>query len=306
MGSKFSGLPLALNPKQASQLYEGIEYRDFWIEKEKAKLDGLEHMLVRRLLPPAGKRIIDIGCGFGRLADCYLDRFEQVVMLDGSMTLLRQAQEALKDRAVYVAADANRLPFATSSFDYTLMIRVFHHMPNSHWILSEIRRILSADGILAFNYSNKLSAAQLFHRLLRWNKENPFVLEPVVSGKTLIHHHPAYVQRMLVKTGFSDMQYLGTGVMDKLTGKLGPFERWLPSDEAVAPLLGVIKLAPWIMCRTRAKGGFPLRDEKSIDDLFICPACQSPLRRFGQAYVCSSCTLSYPVEDGIADFRIGV
>jgi SAM-dependent methyltransferase len=306
MGSKFSGLPLALNPKQASQLYEGIEYKDFWVEKEKAKLDGLEHALVRRLLPPAGKRIIDIGCGFGRLADCYLDRFEQVVMLDGSMTLLRQAQEALKDRAVYIAADANHLPFAKSSFDCALMIRVFHHMPDSHWILSEIKRILSAGGIFTFNYSNKLSASRLPRRLLRWNKENPFVLEPVVSGGTLIHHHPAYVQRMLVKTGFSEMGYLGMGVVDKVTGKLGRFENLMPSGEALAHLLGVIKLAPWIMCRTRVNGGDTLRNEKCIDDLLICPSCQSSLRRSEQAYVCISCDLSYPIEDNIADFRLGV
>lgn len=304
MGSKYDGLPLAVDRKKASRLYDGIEYKDFWVGKEKSSLDELEHTLVRELLPSTGRRIIDIGCGFGRLADCYLDRFEQVVMLDGSMTLLRQAQERFRGKAVYIAADANHLPLAESSFDCVLMIRVFHHMPDTDWILSELRRILGAGGVFLFNYSNKLSARQLFRRLLRWNKENPFVLEPVVSGQTIIQHHPAYVHQMLVKTGFSEMQYFGTGVIDKLAGRLGRFERWMPSGKVMAPVLGFIKLAPWMMCRTKSSGKV-LRDYESIEDLLICPTCHSAVRRSEQSYGCTSCNSCYPIENGIADFRIG-
>src|SRR5574339_537191 len=103
MRSKLDGLPLAPNPEHASRLYDGIEYKDFWAGEEKAKLDDLERSLVCELLPQTGHRIIDIGCGFGRLADCYLNRFEQVVMLDGSLTLLRQAKDTFRERAVYIA-----------------------------------------------------------------------------------------------------------------------------------------------------------------------------------------------------------
>jgi SAM-dependent methyltransferase len=238
------------------------------------------------------------------LADCYLDRFEQVVMLDGSITLLRQAQETFREKAVYIAADANCLPLAESSFDCVLMIRVFHHMPDTEAFLSGLRRILGYGGVFLFNYSNKLSARQLFPRLLRWNEENPFVLKPMVSGQTIIQHHPAYVHQMLVKTGFSDMQYLGTGVMDKLAGRLGRFQRWMPSGQALAPAFGFIKLAPWIMCKTKS-GGRTLGDYQCIEDLLICPTCHSAVVRNEQSYVCTSCHARYPIENGIADFRIG-
>jgi SAM-dependent methyltransferase len=226
-------------------------------------------------------------------------------MLDGSMTLLHQAQETFRDKAVYIAADANHLPLAESSFDCVLMIRVFHHMPDSDWILSELRRILGNGGVFLFNYSNKLSARQLLPRLLRWNEENPFVLKPMVSGQTIIQHHPAYVHQRLVKAGFSKMQYFGTGVIDKLAGRLGRSERWLPSGKALAPLLGFTKLAPWMMCRTKS-GGKALRDYKRVEDLLICPTCHSAVRRSEQAYVCTSCHACYPIEHGIADFRMGV
>jgi ubiquinone/menaquinone biosynthesis C-methylase UbiE len=300
MRSKRVGLPLTLNPEHASRLYDGTEYKEFWAGKQKASLDELEHALVRELLPKRGRRIIDIGCGFGRLADCYLDRFDQVVMLDGSITLLQQARETLGEKAVYIAADANYLPLATSSFDCALMIRVLHHLKDARWTLSELSRILGNGGVFLFNYSNKLSARQLLRRLLRWNKENPFALDPVLSGQMLMQHHPTYVHRMLKKTGFSEMQYFGTGVVDKLVGSR--FEKWLPSGRTMASVLGVIKLAPWIMCRTQS-GGEALRDYRSIDDLLICPSCQSAVHHTEQAYVCTSCNTSYPIENGIADFR---
>jgi ubiquinone/menaquinone biosynthesis C-methylase UbiE len=300
MRTKRAGLPPRLNPEHASRLYDGTEYKDFWAGKQKASLDELEHALVRELLPENGRRIIDIGCGFGRLADCYLDRFEQVVLLDGSITLLQQARETLGVRATYIAADANRLPLAAASCDCALMIRVFHHLSDAHWTLSELHRILGKGGVFLFNYSNKLSARQFFRRLLRWNRENPFVLEPVMAGQMLTQHHPIHVHRELQKTGFSEIQYFGTGIVDKLVGSR--FEKWIPSGRALASFFGLIKLAPWIMCRTRS-GGQALKDYRSIDDLLICPTCQSAVRRTEQSYVCTRCHSSYPIENGIADFR---
>jgi hypothetical protein len=124
-----------------------------------------------------------------------------------------------------------------------------------------------------------------------------------MSGKMLTQHHPAYVHQMLLKTGFSEMQYLGTGVTDKLAGRLGRFEAWMPSERTIASVLGIIKLAPWIMCRTKASGEI-LKDYKCVDDLLICPSCHSIVRHGAKSYVCTSCNLSYPIENGIADFRV--
>jgi SAM-dependent methyltransferase len=305
MKPKFMGIPLEINPdKLSSQLYEDIDYKEFWNEKTKSKLDVLEHAIVCDLLPASGRRIIDIGCGFGRLADCYLDRFEQVVMLDGSMTLLRQAQQMVKDRAVYIAADANHLPFNRASFDCVLMIRVFHHLADSQAILLELNRVLGNMGTLVFNYCNKRSARQLAQWTIRLKRENPLTLEPVGIGTPFISHHPDYVHRAINKAGFSDNKYLGTGVMDKFAGKLGRFEKWLPSGEVIAPFLGTVKLAPWINCRSIAHGE-TLSNNKNIEELLVCPSCHNSLQRSPNAYTCLSCGKSYTIKDNIADFRFG-
>jgi SAM-dependent methyltransferase len=303
MGSKFKGIPLKIDPgKYLSQLYEGINYKEFWEENSKSELDTLEHTLLQNLLPSSGTRIIDVGCGFGRLADCYLDRFEQVVMLDGSMTLLRQAQDLIKDKAIYIAADANHLPFRRASFDCVLMMRVFHHLGDSQLILNELHRVLGDLGVLVFNYCNKRSARQFVRWFFRMKKENPFTLEPVGVGTPFISHHPDYVHDILNKTGYSEISYFGTGVMDKFSGRLGRLEKWLPSGEALAPFLGALKLAPWINCRAIAHGE-ELNQNKNMEELLVCPLCHNALQKSLSAYICVSCGKSYPIKDGIADFR---
>jgi ubiquinone/menaquinone biosynthesis C-methylase UbiE len=299
------GLPKQFDPyKMRSQLYEGIEYKEFWTGKSKNKLDELEQTIIRKLLPDSGYRMIDIGCGFGRLAECYLDRFQQIVMLDGSITLLKQAQETYKEKAVYIAADANCLPFRSYSFDSAVMIRVFHHLADSQRILSELKRVLGGPGYLIFNYCNKLSARKLIRRLIRLDKQNPINLAPVTSGKTMILHHPTYIHRMLIQTGFAQTEYFGVGVMDKLSEKVGQLEKWLPSGEMLAPFFGNLKLAPWIICKTQSQEGDAFINNNCIHDILVCPACYGFITNNTQKYKCAECNRSYPIEDGIADFRL--
>jgi ubiquinone/menaquinone biosynthesis C-methylase UbiE len=300
MKSGSVGLPPKMDANYAYRSYEGVEYKEFWNERKKHNLDLLERDIIRSLLPVSGHRIVDIGCGFGRLADCYLDRFEQVVMLDGSATLLRQAQEVVGKRAIYIAADANRLPFSPSSFDCALLIRIFHHLPESQVILAELKRILSFQGVLGFNYCNKLSPRQIMLWILHRKRGNPLTLDPVV-GPRFITHHPKYVHQLLTQNGYSDIQYLGSGVFDKIPDVGGYL---LPLAKLFAPVFGFTKLAPWINCRTVSSSGKVLDTTAKVEDIFICPACHGSLTHLPKAYVCKPCEHIYPTDDGIIDFRI--
>jgi ubiquinone/menaquinone biosynthesis C-methylase UbiE len=302
MSSKAAGLPPTFHPKQASRMYDGVEYKDFWDDPAKVRLDKLEQAIVRKLVPVSGQRVLDLGCGYGRLASCYLERFEQVVMLDGSITLLRQAQETIGERATYIAADANRLPFRSGSFDCVLMIRVFHHINDSQVILSEMQRILSNSGNLIFNYCNKLSAKQLLHWALRLKRENPLTTKPTGIGTRLISHHPSHVDQLLKQHGFSRTKYLGAGILDKLPDNS---ERLSCLAEALAPVFGAIKLAPWINCRATVSSEASIKTSQFLDDILVCPACHQELTRQIFTYHCRGCEASFPIENGIFDFRIG-
>ena len=299
-----SGLPKFDPEKPPQNLYEGTEYKEFWNGLQKSKLDELEHAIVRDLLPVSGRRIIDVGCGFGRLSDCYLDRFQQVIMVDGSMSLLHQAYERTAGKAICIASDATNLPFRNASFDSVLMIRVFHHISDSRACLSELHRILCNDGTFIFSYLNKRNPLRILSWLARRETSNPFTIEPAGVGTRLISHHPKDVHRMLAESDFVDVHYYGAGVFDWVAGKLGPMGRWIPPGRKFAGLFGRSKFTPWILSSAVANGNISFNDAKEISDLLQCPSCGSSISDNKKGYVCLKCERHYPIEDGIIDMRV--
>jgi 2-polyprenyl-3-methyl-5-hydroxy-6-metoxy-1,4-benzoquinol methylase len=299
------GMQLRIDPEgRPYSLYEGVDYREFWNVLRRRKLDELEHAIVRKLLPNSGRRIIDVGCGYGRLAECYLDRFQQVIMVDGSMSLLRQAVEKTRGQAIYIASDVTHLPFRTSSFDAVLMIRVFHHIADSGACFFELHRLLCNDGRFVFSYKNEQHALNVIQWLIGAHKENPYSTVPVGGRPTIISHRPKVVHRMLLGSGFSSIQYYGVGMMDWLADRIGFADRWIPPGEHLAPFFGRYKIAPWILCGADARGHTSLIDASEITDLLQCPSCGGSVSMDQQGYQCLVCKSIYPVEDGIIDMRV--
>ncbi|MCA9907971.1 MAG: hypothetical protein KC519_04920, partial [Anaerolineae bacterium] len=73
--------------------YEGSDYRvRFWDGKGRDYEDRVERVALRRLLPTQGRRLLEVGAGFGRLTQEY-HAYEQVVLLDYSLSQLQYAQE---------------------------------------------------------------------------------------------------------------------------------------------------------------------------------------------------------------------
>src|SRR5437868_5761991 len=68
------------------------------------------------LVPPPGRRTLDVGCGEGRLSRDLKALGHDVVALDASPTLVAAAREADGQLEIHLG-DAARLPFADRAFD---------------------------------------------------------------------------------------------------------------------------------------------------------------------------------------------
>jgi SAM-dependent methyltransferase len=284
-------------------LYEEVEYQEFWTGREKQSLNDLEQAIVRELLPRRGRRLLDLGCGYGRLADCYLDRFEAVVMLDGSLALLRSAQKALGGKAIYVLGDISRLPFSPAAFDAVLMIRVFHHLSASRLCLEEVQKILCGGGRLIMSYSNKRNALRIAKFLAGSTPHNPFSLKQLAVEPNFIHHHPRFVSRLLIETGFKPSHYRGAGVLDRIAAFLPRATKKAHCGVRLAPILGKTFMAPWIFCRAVAEKSQPPRPGEGFGGFLACPACQRALVELRPGFGCENCRREYPERDGIIDLR---
>jgi len=87
--------------------------------------------LVTDLLPPQG-RVLDLGCGAGRLSTTLAQQGYDVVGADVSAALLRIADASRREggaTARFLQVDPLRLPFQEAAFDAALACKVYGYLP---------------------------------------------------------------------------------------------------------------------------------------------------------------------------------
>lgn len=284
--------------------YEGSPYRmAFWEGQQREFEDRAERIALRHLLPPGGRRLVEVGAGFGRLADLYA-RFEQVILLDYSRSLLQEARERFGSdpRIVYVAANIYQMPLSTGAVDTAVMVRVAHHLADVPCALRELARVLCAGGTLVMEYANKRHLKSIARYVIGRQRWNPFDPEPYEFAPLNFDFHPAWMSRRLREAGFQIERERAVSHL-----RSGLLKRWFPG-EILARMDGwlqrpgaAIKLAPSVFVRARRAGSPPTR---LPDVCFRCPACGvEPLTSAPAGLLCPACHRLWPLRDGIYDFK---
>jgi len=93
-------------------------------------------------------RVLDIGCGTGRMADVLARRGARVWGVDPSAEMLAHARRCRPPGGGFKQARAERLPFKDGWFDAAVMRQVVHHVELDA-AFAEAARVLRADGRLA-------------------------------------------------------------------------------------------------------------------------------------------------------------
>jgi len=110
------------------------------------------------LLPAPPQRVLDVGCGEGRLGGLLTARGYQVVGADTSQRLV----EAARERHEAVVADAAALPFEDDSFDLVTMFMALHDFDEPGAAVAEAARVLRPGGALFLALEHPFSAAGAF------------------------------------------------------------------------------------------------------------------------------------------------
>ena len=280
--------------------YEGSDYRTrFWEGQGRDYEDQVERGVLKQLLPKQGKRLLEIGAGFGRLTNEY-HAYKQVVLLDYSFSQLQYAREKLGDgRYLYVAADAYHLPFIAGAFDGATMIRVLHHFERVPAVMQAIRHILAPQATFILEFANKRNLKALMRHRLGRQSWNPETLDPVEFVELNYNFHPTYIEQQLKQAGFTTDERIPVSFL-----RSGLLKRTLPTSLMV----GVDRLlqktgslvAPSIFTRNQTVGDSP--DHTDVADLFACPQTGAALRREGETLV-NPDGLRWAIRDGIYDFK---
>lgn len=121
-----------------------------------------EWSAIKALLPPLqGRRVADLGCGFG-WASRWL-RQNGAVSVSGydlSENMLRRARADTDDDAVaYHIADLETLELSTGSFDLIYSALAFHYIRDFNRLAAMMRRALKTDGELVFTIEHPIFMA---------------------------------------------------------------------------------------------------------------------------------------------------
>jgi ubiquinone/menaquinone biosynthesis C-methylase UbiE len=284
--------------------YEDSAYRtDFWEGQGREYEDLAERIALRHLLPQGGRRLIDIGAGFGRLCEFY-DRFEQVILLDYSRSLLRQARAQLggDGRFVYVAASFYAMPFVDGAFDTAMMVRVVHHVEKVPSLLGEVGRILADHGTYVLEFANKRHLKAILRYTLRRQQWSPFDQAPFEFVPMNWDLHPDWMRQRLAEAMFHvkrtrTVSHFRAPVLKKLI----PARPLAMLDGLCQPTGAWWQFTPsvFVQCTLdTARGLAPTAR------LFRCPACGgADLQESPDALSCPTCRRRWPVGDGIYDFK---
>ncbi|MFE6286672.1 SAM-dependent methyltransferase [Streptomyces sp. NPDC057877] len=166
----------------------------YWTEADdeatfEAATERLTALMVERLAPRTGQRVLDIGCGIGQPA-FHLAHGHAVEVVGVSVSRcqiehasIRARHARLADRVRFERADARQLPYPDASFDAGWFLESLIHMPDKPQALREAARVLRPGA--------RLAVADMFHEPGRdWSASHPLVTavplaayEPLLSAE---------------------------------------------------------------------------------------------------------------------------
>jgi len=146
--------------------------------------------LFLELLPPPGRRTLDLGCGEGRLSRDLKALGHDVVGIDASPTMLAAAREADPELETHLG-DVAALPFADASFDLAIAFMSLQDVEDLEGAVREAARVLVAGGRLCVAIVHPLNSAGRFQGDLA---DSPFA----ISGSYL---EPSYYVDEILRGG---------------------------------------------------------------------------------------------------------
>jgi len=119
----------------------------------------VEPVLLQAGFEPAGKTMLEVGCGAGRMTRSFAQRFKTVLAFDLSPEMQRRGQLLLQgfENVRWVLGDGTSLTaIETHSMDFAFSYLVLQHFPTQRLVLDAIRemlRVLKPGGLFLFQFN---------------------------------------------------------------------------------------------------------------------------------------------------------
>jgi len=202
-----------------SAAYDSYNYQSYWKGRDyehESEVFAIESFLKKI---PREIDIIDIGCGFGRLAPLYLGKANSVLLADSSKKCLSEAKDSFggDPRIKFLLTNAQNLPnkIGGRKFDLALVVRVVHHVEDLDSIISSANKVLKKNGYLILEFANKLHIKAVINNFIKGNLTFPLEILPTDKRTKknkkkacipFLNFHPDYVKKVLEQNKFKILE----------------------------------------------------------------------------------------------------
>jgi SAM-dependent methyltransferase len=322
----------------------GYDYRSFWRGRDFehwAESRAVSRVLARTL---AGNGpvdwFVDLGGGFGRNLFAYRPFARNTVLVDYSLTNLRNAAQLLSDgggragggragggraggvgrrpRVALVRADVYRLPFRDHAFDGAASIRLLHHLTDLDAALAEMGRVVGGRWLIDVPIRHHVLA-----RLRRARGGDDSGLDPrapLLLGSVDDPYWNFHLQQVRDSLG-------QLGWRTEIAASVNNLRRWeqvigFPALRTVAgPVMRLLELllqragrgwwGPSQFLAARRTDSPARGAADDLMELLACPDCHGRLALVEENAIaarasCQLCGVAFGREDGIWDFTSSV
>jgi SAM-dependent methyltransferase len=149
---------------------------EFFLSGERDVRDLIDPYLSDAQFVPRDKRMLEIGCGVGRMSFALAERFATVDGIDISGEMIKRAKElqarlGIENVRFQVGNGKDLSPYPDESMDFAFSFIVFQHIPEISIILNyvrEIGRVLKRGGLFRFQLNGYRRLMGPFGYCLMW------------------------------------------------------------------------------------------------------------------------------------------
>lgn len=203
----------------AAAMNQRQRYDEEWNgwKAEAAAFDGVRrYEQISRVVQQLGAvKILDIGCGDGRLARAIRSKCPDAVVHGCDLSMAALARSTGLDRQYAVDLNGEGLPECDESFDLVVASEVVEHLIHPDLVLAEFRRVLRPGGHVVVTVPN---VAFWRFRLQALRGGVPSV---TADERHLHSYNAALLERLVRKAGFHVVQTTGLRQRLEALNRLG-------------------------------------------------------------------------------------
>jgi len=196
------------------------------------------------------------------------------------------------------------MPFVDGLFDAATMIRTLHHLQDGQQVIHLVRDLLQKDATFILEYANKRNLKAILRYVIGRQDWSPFTLEQVEFVVLNFDFHPKAIRQWLYEANFAvEKQLTVSHFRIGFLKRLFPVKFLAAMDKALQWTGDFIQLSPSVFTRSRAIG---VSSKAKSNTFFCCPVCRTPIKDTPPLLTCEKCGNTYPVENGIYNFKLTI